>query len=321
MEAGTAAAARPGAPPEEKKGLGPVAKILIALGIYFGLMVLMVVIFGAKGTENEEFKPQNEFKLDPWIPIEIGGIDLSINKAVLYLFLAAAATCVAMTYVAKRMATKPNRVQTAVEAAYDLTANTMTRENIPDAKLAGRWFAFIATVFFFLWFSNIIGFIPLPVNTAEPVDVFGLELPAFSLYAATANLSVPLVLTLIVVTSYHIEGVRKKGLFGYLKSWVPEGITGFTAIPIFMIEALSHFVRLISLSARLFANMLAGHLLILIMGGGMAVLLGLAYIGVATMPIAVAFFIFEVGLVASLQAFIFAILSSIYLGGAVAEEH
>jgi len=320
MEAGTAAATRPGAP-REKKGLSGLSKLLISLGIYFGLMVLMVVLFGASGEENNEFKPQNEFKLDPWVSIHIGGIDMSINKAVLYLFLAAAATCWAMTYVANRMATKPNRVQTAVEAAYDLTANTMTRDNIHDTRMAGRWFAFIATVFFFIWFSNIIGFIPLPVNTEEPVDVFGIELPAFALYAATANLSIPLVLTLIVWFSYHVEGIRKKGPFGYLKSWVPAGITGFTAIPIFMIEALSHFVRLISLSARLFANMLAGHLLILIMGGGMAVLLGLAYIGVATMPVAVAFFIFEVGLVASLQAFIFAILSSIYLGGAVAEEH
>ncbi|MGH2991305.1 MAG: F0F1 ATP synthase subunit A [Solirubrobacterales bacterium] len=321
MEAATTTATGGPASPEERKGLGALAKLFIALGIYFGLMVLLVVLFGASGTENEEFKPQNEFKLDPWISIHLGPLDMSINKAVLYLFLAAGATCFAMTYVAKRMATKPNRVQTAVEAAYDLTANTMTRDNIHDPKLAGRWFAFIATVFFFIWFSNIIGFIPLPVNSEESVDVFGVAVPSFALYAATANLSIPLVLTLVVWFSYHFEGIRRKGFFGYLKSWVPAGISGFTAVPIFMIEALSHFVRLISLSARLFANMLAGHLLILIMGGGMAVLLGLAYIGVATLPIAVAFFIFEVGLVASLQAFIFAILSSIYLGGAVAEEH
>jgi len=324
MEAGTATVkgggtAAPGG--GEKRGISTLGKVVIALAVYFALMVALVVIFGASGTENEDFKPQEEFKLEPWIPIHIGGIDMSINKAVLYLFLACGATCYAMVYVAKRMMTRPNRVQTAVEAAYDLTANTMTRENIADSKLAGRWFAFIATVFFFLWFSNIIGFIPLPINSAESVDIFGIAFPSFALYAATANISVPLVLTLIVWFSYHIEGVRKKGLFGYLKSWVPAGITGFTAVPIFFIEALSHFVRLISLSARLFANMLAGHLLILIMGGGMAVLLGLAYIGVATLPIAVAFYIFEVGLVASLQAFIFAILSAIYLGGAVADEH
>lgn len=319
MEAATVQQRAPG--PEEKKGISALGKLLIALGVYFGLMVVLVAIFGATGEENEEYEPQDEFKLDAWIPIEIGPIDMSINKAVLYLFLAAGATCFAMTWVANRMATKPNRVQTAVEAAYDLTANTMTRENIPDPKLAGRWFAFIATVFFFIWFSNIIGFIPLPVNSEETVDIFGVAVPSFALYAATANLSIPLVLTLVVWFSYHIEGVRAHGFVGYLRSWVPAGITGFTAVPIFMIEALSHFVRLVSLSARLFANMLAGHLLILIMGGGMAVLLGLAYIGWATLPIAVAFYIFEIGLVASLQAFIFAILSSIYLGGAVAGDH
>jgi F-type H+-transporting ATPase subunit a len=313
--------ATPAAPrAEEKKGLSTRAKVLIGIGIYFGLIIALGLIFGG-GQENEAFKPQNEFELEPWIPIEIGGIDLSINKAVLYLFLAAGATCLAMTYIANRMADKPNRVQTMVELAYDLTANTMTKSSIPDARIAGRWFAFIATIFFFLWFSNMIGFIPLPTNTEHPIEIFGIEVPALALYAATANLSIPLVLTLVVWSSYHIEGIRKHGPIGYLRTWVPEGITGFTAVPIFMIEALSHFVRLVSLSARLFANMLAGHLLILIMGGGMAVLLGLEVIGVVTMPAAVGFFIFEVGLVASLQAFIFAILSSIYLGGAVAEEH
>ncbi|MGH2961747.1 MAG: hypothetical protein ACRDL3_06105, partial [Solirubrobacterales bacterium] len=119
MEAATTTATGGPASPEERKGLGALAKLFIALGIYFGLMVLLVVLFGASGTENEEFKPQNEFKLDPWISIHLGPLDMSINKAVLYLFLAAGATCFAMTSVAKRMATKPNRVQTAVEAAYD----------------------------------------------------------------------------------------------------------------------------------------------------------------------------------------------------------
>ena len=89
----------------------------------------------------------------------------------------------------------------------------------------------------------------------------------------------------------------------------------------FVIECISHFVRLISLSVRLFANILAGHLLLLFMGGGLAVLLGLAALGAVTFPAAIVFFIFEVGLVATLQAFIFATLTSIYIGGAVAESH
>ncbi len=136
----------------------------------------------------------------------------------------------------------------------------------------------------------------------------------------------PLVLTLVVWLSYHVEGVRAKGVIGYLKSWVPSGVEGAAAVPIFFIEVISHFVRLVSLSVRLFANILAGHLLILFMGGGLVVLLNLSILGsvvlgLVTGTMAVAFFIFEVALVATLQAFIFATLTAIYLGGAVAAEH
>jgi F-type H+-transporting ATPase subunit a len=88
-----------------------------------------------------------------------------------------------------------------------------------------------------------------------------------------------------------------------------------------MIEVISHFVRIISLSVRLFANILAGHLLILFMGGGLVVLLGSAWLGVLTLPVAIAFFLFEVMLIATLQAFIFATLTAIYLGSAVSEAH
>src|SRR5262249_48280266 len=141
------------------------------------------------------------------------------------------------------------------------------------------------------------------------------------LYAATANISIPLVLTLVVWVSYNVEGIRAKGFIGYLKSFVPGGITGGAAIPLFIIEVISNFVRIISLSVRLFANILAGHLLILFMAGGLVVLLGLAPLGIFTLLLAIPFFLFEVGLVATLQAFIFATLTAIYIGGATAEGH
>src|SRR5215218_1031947 len=128
-------------------------------------------------------------------------------------------------------------------------------------------------------------------------------------------------LFLIVFVAYNVEGIRVKGLGGYLKSLVPAGISGGAAIPIFVLEFLSNFMRLLSLSVRLFANILAGHLIILFMSGGLAVLLGLEVLGVFTLPFGIALFLFEVGLVATLQAFIFATLSAIYLGGAVAEHH
>ena len=294
-------------------------KILLAAGGFFLLLLLLGVIFGSTG-KNEEFQPQNEFKLDPWISLQLGPIDMSINKAVLYLIIACIATTVTMVYIAKRMESSPNRVQTAMEAAYDLTRNQITRNNMSD-RMATKWFAFTATLFFFIWFSNMIGYIPLPINSEEPVHIFGLEVPSLALYAATANLSVPLMLTLIVWFSYHVEGIRAKGVVGYLKGWIPAGTPNGMKPILFGIEVISQFVRIISLSVRLFANILAGHLLILFMGGGLVVLLGLAALGVLTLPVAVVFFLFEVGLIATLQAFIFATLASIYLGEATAAGH
>jgi F-type H+-transporting ATPase subunit a len=293
-------------------------KIWLGVGLYALLLIAVGVIAGSSG-KNDEFKPVEEFKLDPWISLKIGPLDMSINKAVFYLWLAAGLTVGTMVYVAKRMQQKPNRVQTAVEAAYDLTYNTITRGNM-EPEMAAKWFPFTATLFFFIWFSNIIGYFPLPVNTAEKLNVFGLELPAFGLYAATANLSIPLVLTLVVWFTYQVEGIRAHGFLGYFRSWIPSGTPPKMRPFIFVIEVISQFVRIISLSVRLFANILAGHLLLLFMGGGLAVLLGLAALGLLTLPLAFVFFLFEVGLVATLQAFIFATLTSIYFGEATAIE-
>jgi F-type H+-transporting ATPase subunit a len=303
----------------ERRGPSTGVVVLLVLGVMIALAVLLAVLLGSDG-KNDSYQPQNEFKLDPWISLEIGPFDMSINKAVLYLFLASALTIGTMLYVANRMQQKPNRVQTAVESAYQLMKTNIAEGNM-DRRMAAKWFFFVGTLFLFIWFSNILGYLPLPTNTEHKVDIFGLEVPSFALYAATANISIPLALTLVVWFSYHIEGVRAKGLIGYLKSWVPAGVEGAAAIPIFFIEVISHFVRIISLSVRLFANILAGHLLILFMGGGLVVLLGLAALGVFTLPVAIVFFLFEVVLIATLQAFIFATLTAIYLGSAVAESH
>jgi len=295
------------------------AKIGIFFAVYVGLAILAYAIWGSDG-KNEEFAPQDEFKLDPWIEIKIGSLDLSFNKAVLYLLIGCALTAGTMIYIARRMQQRPNRVQTAVEAAYDLTYMNIAKGNMPG-ETAAKYFPFVATLFFFIWFSNMLGYIPLPVNDHETIDIFGLEFPAFALYAATANLSIPLVLTLTVFTLYQAEGIRRHGLVKYLKGWLPAGVSGPASVPIFIIEVISQFVRIISLSVRLFANILAGHLLILFMGGGLAVLLGLSALGVVTLPVAIAFFIFEIGLIATLQAFIFATLTSIYFGEASAGAH
>jgi F-type H+-transporting ATPase subunit a len=293
--------------------------IVSAIGVLLAICVGLFLIFGSEG-QNLSYQPQNEFKLVDWVPIHIGSLNLSINKAVLYLFLATALTVSAIIYVAKRMEDKPNRVQTAVESIYDLAYTNITRGNM-DEEMARKWFPFIGTLFLWILFSNLLGYIPLPTNTLEKFNIFGAHIPGFAIYAATANISIPLVLTLIVWFSYHIEGIRAKGFRGYIKSWIPAGTPRQLLFLVAPIEVISQFVRIISLSVRLFANILAGHLLILFMGGGLVVLLGLAAVGPITLIVAILFFLFEVVLIAGLQAFIFATLTAIYLGGAVAESH
>ena len=296
-------------------------KVFAALGLYLLITVAFVVIFGNEG-KNEDFLPQNEFLLDPWISLDLGFADMSINKAVLYLALASLATIGTMTYIANRMQREPNKVQMAIELSYDLTRDIAG--NIPEQKLARKWFPYLAALFFFIWFSNMLGYIPLPTNTEHTINIFGLEIPSFAIYAATANISIPLVLAIVSVLAYHVEGIRAQGVGKYFASWLPPGLESMNVFgrgAIFMIEVVSHSVRVISLSVRLFANVLAGHLLILFMAGGLAVLLGFAALGVLTFPMAFAFFVFEIVIVATLQAFIFSTLTAIYIGGATSEAH
>ena len=292
-------------------------KLLIAAGTWLLTLILVVGIFGWARVDNNEFQPQNEFKLDTWVNLP-GPLD--INKGVLYVVLAALLTIGTWMWVANRMEAKPNRTQTAVETLYHLMRDNITGGNM-DRAMARKWFVYIGTLFLFIWYSNLIGYIPLPTNSQEKFDLFGIQVPAFALFAATANISVPLVLALITWLAYNVEGIRAKGFIGYIKGLIPSGVPGWLRPIMLVLELLSHFMRLISLSVRLFANILAGHLIILFMAGGLVVLLGIEGLGVVTLPFGFAIFLFEVGLVATLQAFIFATLTAIYLGEATAEHH
>ena len=259
---------------------------MIGLGVYFAIAILMLLIFGSAG-KNESFQPQNEFKLEPWISLHLGGIDLSINKAVLYLVLASALTIFTMVWISPPHGAEAEPGADRDRGRLRPDQEQHHRRQPRPARPRPRWFPFLAALFFWIWFSNMIGFMPLPTNTEHAVNVFGLEIPSFAIYAATANLSIPLVLTLVVWVSYHVEGIRAKGFIPYLASWLPPGLEEMNPIgkaSIFVIEVISHFVRLISLSVRLFANILAGHLLLLFMGGGLAVLLGIAALGALTFP-------------------------------------
>jgi F-type H+-transporting ATPase subunit a len=289
-------------------------RLLLIIGaVWLGGALLIHFASGGSQGRNDEFQPTEEFRLDEWLP-------LGFNRAVLYLILASLLTGGAMLWIANKMQQRPNKVQTAVETIFVFMRDQIAGGNL-DREMARRWFPFVATLFLFIWFNNLLGYIPLPVNDHEKIDIGGLEIPSFAIYAATANISIPLALTLMVWITYHVVGIRTQGPRKYLASWVPAGVEGPAKVPIFLIEVISHFVRIISLSVRLFANILAGHLLILFMAGGLGVILGLAALGWISLPLAVAFFLFEVGLVATLQAFIFATLTAIYLGGAVAAEH
>jgi F-type H+-transporting ATPase subunit a len=298
------------------KSLSTKQKVFAGLGVYVLGVIVIVALTGWSRSDNTDFQPQNEFKLDKWI--DLG--PFSITKAVMYLVIAGVLTCVTLTYVAKRMQARPNRVQTAVEVVYRLMRDNITRGAMDD-QMAARWFPFIATLFLFILFSNLIGYIPLPTNTEHHFHLFGVAIPSFAIYAATANISVPLVLALVVFISFTAVGIRQKGPIGYLKSLIPAGVKGAMAGFIFVLELISNVMRLMSLSIRLFANILAGHLIILFMSGALAVLLGIAALGWIPLLFGIPIFLFEVGLVAGLQAFIFATLTAIYIGGAAAEGH
>jgi len=288
-------------------------KILLGIAAFYVLgLVLLAVVFGVTQHKNDAYQIQNEFKLINWVSLGL----LSINRAVLYLFLASILTVITMVYIAGRMQARPNRVQTAVEVIYSLMRDNITRGNMPD-EMAAKWFPFLGTLFLFIWYCNLIGYLPLPTNSEEKFNVLGAHIPSFALYAATANISVPLVLALVVFIAFNAEGVRAQGPIGYMKSLVPGGLSGIGAVALGILEGISTVMRLISLTVRLFANILAGHMIILFMSGGLAVILGLQVLGWFTLPFGILVYLFELGLVATLQAFIFATLSAIYLGGAV----
>ena len=284
------------------------------LGFYVLGIALLVVIFGF-GHKNNVFQIQNEFQLTNWVNLGV----FSINRAVLYLFISTVLTIVTMVWIAGRMHARPNRVQTAVEALFSLMRDNITRGNMPDS-MAAKWFPFIGALFLFIWFCNLIGYIPLPTNSEETFNILGAHIPSFALYAATANISVPLVLALVVFIAFNWVGLRAHGPIGYVKSLIPTGVHGPMLLLIAPLEIVSNFMRLISLTIRLFANILAGHLIILFMSGGLAVILGLTFLGWFTLPVGIAVYLFELGLVATLQAFIFATLAAIYVGGAVSSH-
>jgi F-type H+-transporting ATPase subunit a len=291
-------------------------KIALGIGlVYLVGLIAFAVAFGVHGHKNESFKVIDSFHLTTWFHI-VG--PLNFDKGVLYLLLAAAITVGTTVWVAKRMEAKPGRLQVAVEWMYDLMLRT-TRDTM-DEQMTAKWFPLILTLFLFILVTNLIGYIPLPVDSGATFSLFGANIPAFQIYAADTNVAIPLLLALAVYITFNVVGVRAQGFGGYIKSLVPAGVGKGMLIIIYPLEIISNFLRLLSLTIRLWANLLAGHLLIEFMAGDLAVLLGLQLLGWITLPFGVVIFLFEAVLIAGLQAFIFAILTAIYIGGAVSRH-
>jgi F-type H+-transporting ATPase subunit a len=287
----------------------------------YGILGLLVAwgILGyllAPDSTGEEFKPQNEFKLKEWVPIHLGPLDLSINKAVMYLLLASAISILFCVFVVRGgLKMRPTKAQNVVELAYEFAETQIARATLPP-KVFAKYFPYIATLFIFIAVSNLISFIPLPGGEHSTIG----PIPDLGLYAATANINVTLALTVCTFLIYNYEGIKAHGPIGYLKTFVPAGdINPFMKGIVFALELMSNMLRLVSLSVRLFANLLAGHLLI-IMAAGFAILLT-NFVGIVAIPFGLFFYFFEWVLIAGLQAFIFAMLSGIYIGFAVEQPH
>jgi F-type H+-transporting ATPase subunit a len=258
-----------------------------------------------------EFHPEEEFAQHEWVPIHLGPLNMSITKTVAYLLLGTVVTILVGLFF-MRGPTLTRRGTTG-ELIYDVAQTQVAEQGLPS-KAIGRWFPYVATLMLFIFVVNLLGFIPLPLS-----DEKWHGLPTLGIYAATSSLSVTLALALMTFLFTHVEGIRYNGPIRYFKSWIPE--VPKPILPLIVpLEILGQFMRLISLSIRLFANMLAGHMLILTFIGLMFVLENV-YLAVLVVPAATAFYLFEVVIVVGIQAFIFAALSAIYIGSAIEPDH
>jgi F-type H+-transporting ATPase subunit a len=272
---------------------------------------VVALAFPASAFARGTFDPSKEFEQHEWIPIHIGPLDLSITKAVVYLLIGAALTILLGLFLMRGKTL--NRRLTIGEQIYEVAQTQVAEQGLPTRAI-GRWFPYVASLMLFIWVVNMLGFIPLPL-TGETWH----GIPTWGIYAATSSLAVTLALALLTFVFTHYEGIRENGVRRYFKSWIPEVPKAMLPL-IIPLEVLGQFMRLISLSVRLYANMLAGHMLILTFIGLIFVLESVT-VAVFSIPFATLFYLFEVIIVVSIQAFIFAALSAIYIGSAIEPEH
>ena len=291
---------------------------LAGLALLLWLALPSLALAADSTTTDEEFDPAAEWELHEWIPIHIGPLDMSINKAVAYLLLGMVVSiAIGIAFMRYRPPSKgPDRRQALGETIYEIAQTQVAEQGLPT-KAISRWFPYCATLLVFIWVVNVLGFIPLPLSD-EKFDLFGVELPTLAIFAATSTLSVTLALALMTWIFTHVEGIRANGVAKYFKSWIPDVPKAMLPL-IVPLEILGQFMRLISLSVRLYANMLAGHMLILTFIG--LIFLVTPWVFPFSVTLATIFYLFEVVIVVSIQAYIFAALSAIYIGSAIEPEH
>ena len=263
------------------------------------------------------FDPTTEFEQKEWVPIHLGPLNLSITKAVVYLMLGTVVTILfGYLFMRAPAGRKPGRRETLGEMVYEIAQTQVAEQGLPS-KAISRWFPYVASLMLFIFVVNLLGFIPLPL-TGETYH----GIPTWGIYAATSSLSVTLALSLLTFVFTHVEGIRWNGAVRYFKSWIPEAPKPLLIL-IVPLEILGQFMRLISLSVRLFANMLAGHITLAVFGGFVLLLLGAGFwMVLAPVPLLAitALYALEL-LVACLQAFVFATLTCVYLNDAIHPGH
>lgn len=237
-----------------------------------------------------ELHPLEQFKIEPLIPIHIGGLDLSYTNSALFMTVTVVLITALLVLGTRRNALVPSRWQSVAEMSYEFVAD-MVETNAGHG--AEPYFPFVFTLFMFVLFSNFLGLIPYS-------------------FTVTSQIIVTFALAAIVFIGVTIIGFAKHGTH-FLRLFVPEGVPIVLLLLLVPIELLSYFIRPFTLSIRLFANMLAGHTMLAIFGG-FAASVGL----LAILPVALdaAIFALEV-LVAALQAYVFAILTCLYLRDAL----
>ena len=231
------------------------------------------------------------------IPIHIGPIDISINKAVWFLFIGAAITFLILFIGSRLLKDRPGAYQVIVEDLYGFGRNLGGQVGEEGRK----WFPYTLSVFVFLLVLNIIGLFP-------------------NSYPVTSNISFTLTLALLTFILTQYEGFSRNGVVPYLKSFVPPGLPWKPIMVPFMwfIEVLGEFTKPLTLGMRLYANILAGHLLIFVFLS--FILYFGTFMAAISVPVAVVLFLFEI-FVAVLQAYIFAILTQVYIELAMFREH